>query len=393
MLGIYRRHKKDCPHRPFGRDRQKCDCPVWCAGRVGNKPVRRSLDTISLERARRLALELEDAIRQNREPKPIAEAVDSFLTSRDVRRSTARRYGRAFRPLVDFMAAAGLRNLNEVAIEHLDAFRASRKVSGLTWSKELELLRSFFRFALKRRWCSDNPAAEMESPRNAKPRPRQPYTVEEVVNIFAAADSFGKTAYERLRARGMLMLMWRYGLRVSDVATLKRDRVKDGQIFLYAHKNGKPVWAPLYPEVREALERVPHPAGTGADCPCFFWSGKGDVYGHIKTVDRTMQAVFRKSGVERASAHRFRHTLAVNILVKGGTIEDAANILGDSPAVVRKHYLPWCAQFQSRITEALNRAHGVSFGTRGVHGDFPLPNPAKSTHGLVLEVGVENSDD
>jgi integrase len=51
-----------------------------------------------------------------------------------------------------------------------------------------------------------------------------------------------------------------------------------------------------------------------------------------------MAAVFRLSGVERAHCHRFRHRLASELLGKGGSIEEIAAILGDSPATVRRHY-------------------------------------------------------
>ena len=52
---------------------------------------------------------------------------------------------------------------------------------------------------------------------------------------------------------------------------------------------------------------------------------------------RFFRPVFRKSGVKDAHVHRFRHTLATEVLVSRGSIEDAANILGDSPAIIRKH--------------------------------------------------------
>jgi integrase len=42
--------------------------------------------------------------------------------------------------------------------------------------------------------------------------------------------------------------------------------------------------------------------------------------------------------VPRAHAHRFRHTLATEILENGGSIEDAAEVLGNSPNIIRKHY-------------------------------------------------------
>lgn len=154
-------------------------------------------------------------------------------------------------------------------------------------------------------------------------------------------DTFGRSAYERLRARAIILLLRFYGLRVSDLATLARHRVKADHIYLHALKNGAPIWLPVYPEVSHALNCLPLPQGAAPDCKYFFWTGNGSREGHIKTVDRTLQAVFRKSGVERAHAHRFRHTLATEVLVKGGTIEDAANILGDSPATIEKYYAKW----------------------------------------------------
>ena len=48
--------------------------------------------------------------------------------------------------------------------------------------------------------------------------------------------------------------------------------------------------------------------------------------------------MFKKSGVKNAHAHRYRHTLATRLLEQGATFEEVADILGNSPEVVRKHY-------------------------------------------------------
>jgi len=39
----------------------------------------------------------------------------------------------------------------------------------------------------------------------------------------------------------------------------------------------------------------------------------------------------------------------------GGSIEEAADILGDSEAILRKHYVKWTAAHQARITDLLAR--------------------------------------
>jgi integrase len=64
-----------------------------------------------------------------------------------------------------------------------------------------------------------------------------------------------------------------------------------------------------------------------------------------------LHSVFTRAGVEGAHAHRFRHTLATEVLARGGTEQDCADILGISPSVVRKRYAKWSQARQQRITK------------------------------------------
>lgn len=41
--------------------------------------------------------------------------------------------------------------------------------------------------------------------------------------------------------------------------------------------------------------------------------------------ERALRSVFKKSGVHRAHAHRFRHTLATELLGQGASFEDVAD--------------------------------------------------------------------
>ena len=60
MLSLYRRHKKDCPHRRRGRERVKCSCPIWCDGEVAGRRVRQALQTRDWQRALRRMADLEN---------------------------------------------------------------------------------------------------------------------------------------------------------------------------------------------------------------------------------------------------------------------------------------------------------------------------------------------
>jgi site-specific recombinase XerD len=393
MLSLWRRHESKCAHKAKGRACTKCQCPVWCDGDHLGRRIRQSLGTRDLARAGRKLSDLEDRLNKEasgdvepeRRRKSVSDAVKVFLGQCEIEPSTMKKYQRVGDLLAGFAKSRGISFVDEWDLDALDDYKLTRQLCSLSWQKELQLLRTFFEFCLDRDWSERNPAKKMKMPPDPKPKPRQPYAQTEIIRILSACDAFGKSSYERLRAKAMILLMRFYGLRVSDVATLRKDRIKGDHIFLHAVKNGAAIWLPTYPEVKNALDRLPLPLGASSDCEYFFWTGAGGRDGHIKTVERTLQAVFTKSGVRDAQAHRFRHTLATQILVAGGTIEDAANILGDSPEIIRKHYAKWSTEYQRRTEAIMGRVHG----TYTARENFASISPAYTADTLVLEVGVE----
>lgn len=87
-------------------------------------------------------------------------------------------------------------------------------------------------------------------------------------------------------------------------------------------------------ELKDLLFIVP-------DCSVGYKSLTGD------TLSNKMFKVFEAIGVERKNktSHKFRHTMATNIILSGGTIADAADALGDTPQTIVKSY----QDFTSRI--------------------------------------------
>lgn len=256
----------------------------------------------------------------------------------------------------------------ELTTPHLDAFRAGRGLKPVTSSKELELLRQFCGFCWDRRWCSENVAKRIKSPRNIKPNDVVPFTTDEVKQIIRACDGIGRGLYERLQARAMILTLRYTALRIGDVALLGRDRIsKEGErwrMFLRTEKTGKPVFLPIPSELKEALDGLPLPRGVGEVNRYFFWNGISSERAMKGIAERSLLAVFRQSLVPRAHAHRFRHTLATELLGNGASFEDVADILGNSPDVVRKHYAKWSPARQARIDDLMERVHiGADYAT------------------------------
>jgi integrase/recombinase XerC len=360
MLTIWRRHSKNCPHRDKGRDYLKCNCPIWADGYVnGKRTLFRSLKTRDMARARKRAADLENPDQPNTQT--VREAVSVFNAhgvANGLRPSTLRKRTNVLAHLEAFCEAQGLVDLNEITIERLAAYRAARGIALITSAKELELLRQFFKFCYVRRWIRENPASKLEAPRNIKPNKVEPYTPAEVEAMIAACDCFGRRAFERLRARAMVLTMRYTGLRIGDVALLAKERIsREGsrwRIFLHTEKSGKPVFLPIPDELRLALNKVPTPRGASPDCRYYFWNGRQGERAAKGSVERTLRKVFRLALVARAHAHRFRHTLATELLGAGATFEEVADVLGNSPAIVRKHYAKWSTARQARIDNLMD---------------------------------------
>jgi len=114
-------------------------------------------------------------------------------------------------------------------------------------------------------------ADEMKMPRDPKPKLKSSFPDAGIFRILETAKTYGRADDERRRPTAMVRILAAYGLRIGD---------------------------PIHEE-RHALHAV-----------------------------KRLHAVYRKSGVENAVSHRFCHTLATNIPVNDGAMEDAANAPG-----------------------------------------------------------------
>jgi site-specific recombinase XerD len=299
--------------------------------------------------------------------KPISEAIAAFEQhTTQLEPATQRKYGNVLRHFHAYCDRQGLEDLQEVTVEHLDRQRAGRKLARTTALKELKTLSLFFSFCRERNWIEDNPAKRIKTPKNIKPSEVVPYTSAEVARIITACDHFGRGPYERLRARAMILLLHYTALRVSDVATLARDRVRDGQILVRTLKTGGTVYLPVPPDLEKTLAALPPPRGSGQEARYFFWNEVTSRRAVLGIAERTLATVFKRSGVGKAHAHRFRHTLATRLLGIGAGEQQVADVLGITPNIVRKHYAKWSLDRQRRINEFFALLHAES-GTSVVH--------------------------
>jgi len=351
VLKLFRRHLLNCPHLAKGRGFKKCGCPLWAEGTKDGERVRKSLDTANWEIASDKLLKMDAGDDAPKDSSP-SEAVKAFLndcTARNLGKATQGKYREALNPLATWCEAKGISTVRALfKLETLKKYVAQLPDSALTVGKKIERLRTFNKFCEELEWCSKNPAKLIKKPL-VKSAPVIPFTADEfkaiieAVNQYPTRNSFGYNNQKRLRA---FIYVLRYAaLRISDATKLRKTSVVDGRLMLRTQKTGSTVHVPLPPFVIEELK------GLGND-EYFFWSGKGELKSCTADWQRSITKLFTLANV-KGHPHMFRHTMAVELLENGVTVEHVAAILGNTPAIVYKHYAPWVASRQKALDEAV----------------------------------------
>jgi integrase len=340
MLQLYRRHVKGCrfwtgKSTNGNRRNNNCRCPVWVDGYLASERVNKTLGIRDWTRANEIIRDWEIAgAVQAAAPAgmPVMEACEEFLADAEAQRlsdASIKKYrvllvnprnpeepNRYSPSLSVFCAEAGLQFVNQVTLAALTRFRGQWKDGAISSGKKLERLRAFGRFTVDRGWWTENLALKLKRPKVTDP-PTMPFTRDEVTALLAACDRYtdwhGVTGQENsLRLRAFLLFLRYSALRIGDATTCPVDRLVGHKLFLYTQKTGVPVYIPLPQFVVEALVTCPRKSDR-----YWFWTGEGSKETVRGNWRRTFRRLCALAGVKGGHPHRFRDTLAVELLLEG----------------------------------------------------------------------------
>ena len=292
-LALYRRHLAECPHASKGNRWTRCQCPIWVQGSIGGEAVRRSMNTSNWTAASTSVHQWQSSGRMGvltPDLPSIAEAIDAFLKEAETRNLAAttiqKRRELLEGKLLPFCKSKGFRQLRDLTVERLRAFRHGWTYSPLSAAKRLEYLRAFCRFCVDSGWMERNPASALKATKVSH-RPTLPYSDEEVERLLDAARKLQAFGRYGPRIEPMIVLLRYSGLRMQDAACLERERLAEDKLFLYQQKTGTPVYCPLPPNVVKTLAAVKNDNER-----YFFYDGSSQRESLVKSWDR----VFKKVG-------------------------------------------------------------------------------------------------
>ncbi|HLW81654.1 MAG TPA: site-specific integrase [Candidatus Acidoferrales bacterium] len=290
-------------------------------------------------------------------PAPSWEALAGLFESDALRRialgnfrdTTWARYKFEMKEFGEFVAAnsiVALAQIDRAMIEQWKVWRVARirSRSKMGAAKSLALcaaiLHRVFQFAIENEMAVKNPVRLEGRPGENPERGSQPFRPDEIRKLREHAGS---------DALAFALLRWT-GFRGSDAVALTWAEVDFDlqEIVRVTRKRNKRVVVPIHTELLFALEaerdrRSPQPWDRVLLNP-----ETGEPLTRMRLYNR-MLALGRRAGVAGSNPHRFRDSLAVEMLVRGATPYDVAKLLGDTIDTVEKHYAPFVPELRERV--------------------------------------------
>ena len=197
-----------------------------------------------------------------------------------------------------------------------------------TINKKLSALRSFFRFALKRRLVEKDPAHAIAGLKKSKPLPQ--FLREGEMDRLLDGMEWGDN-YKDVRARTLLLLLYETGLRRSELTGLNDGDVdfEVGQLKVTGKRNKQRI-VPFGEELNETLKRyiTVRDEQMKGDCDALFLSDKGHRMTGTQVYEIVRRYLTGVTSLKKRSPHVLRHTFATAMLNNGAGLESIRNLLG-----------------------------------------------------------------
>jgi integrase len=293
----------------------------------------------------------------------LCEAFEAHLVQRvslgKLRESTASRYRvtvRDFGVFLEERKITLLRDIDRPLVESFKAWRVqrikqkkfSRGATGLIL--DAAILHRLFSFAVENEWTLKNPVRMEGRPGENPQGGAEPFTGDDLTRLRGHAG-------DDLLA--FLLLRWT-GLRGGDAVTLtwREVHLDTKEVERVTQKRGKKVILPIHTELLFALEAERERQNPQTTDRVLMNPSTGTPLTRPRLYER-MLALGRRAGVPNAHPHRFRDTIAVDLLSRGASPYDVAKMLGDTIETVERHYTPFVRELRERVRAILESEAGL----------------------------------
>ena len=221
----------------------------------------------------------------------------------------------------------------QIASGDLEAFRdelLNQKYTPKTVSRKLNAVKTFFRFLIAVKATTTNPAETVTHPKIEPSMPKFLSPLE----YRALRD----VVRDDVRISAIVELILQTGLRISEVANLKTENIKDGKLIVEAHATQPERSIPLNRVAKEALEEYTAKERTKTKSPYLFVSKNGKRLA-VRNIRASIDRYMQKAQVPQYSVNDLRTTFVVENLKAGVDMVLISQVVGHKRVSTTERYL------------------------------------------------------
>jgi site-specific recombinase XerD len=350
-VNIFVRHSASCPYKGDGSFKR---CACWKhlrwfdKGSLHFSPTK-SRTWAGAERAKRekeIALDPGHVPLVTTEPSAsIGDAIKTYLLAKkgeNVGKQTIRKLTHQLGRFKTFMEKRGKFLAHQITREDLIEFRATWTTweSGTTRQKAQQNLRGFLKAycsdANQLKWLLDSLKAIKLSREDEDRLEPQPYAEEEITKLIQQVPiTFAHTPYKIAPMTALIHCQVATGLAIVDAVLLEKANIADGWLRIKRKKTNRRVKQRLDPALQQELFTL-----ANSNPRYVFWNGTSIAESATGAWQKDLQSLMEDAGlyIKGNLSHRFRDTAVDFWLGQGWTLTDVADALGDTVAIVEKHY-------------------------------------------------------
>ena len=226
--------------------------------------------------------------------------------------------------------------------------------SAATVSRRLSALKTFYRFALARRYVESDPVYSIKGPKKEKPLPQ--FVKESEMDELLDRQAWGDD-YNNVRARTIIILFYETGMRLSELVNLDDKDVNfvTSEIKITGKGNKQRI-VPFGDELKNTLLefRRLRDASVEVKTPALVVSDKGTRMSPSKVQGIVRSNLSRVCSLKKKSPHVLRHSFATAMLNHHVGIENLKKLLGHASISTTEIYTHTTFEQLKRV---YNEAH------------------------------------
>lgn len=262
----------------------------------------------------------------------LQEFIDYLSVEKGLSKNTLESYKRDLCSFCKYLKVCGISTFEETSRNNIVGFLLTLRQAGkatATLSRNLASIRSLYAFLFQERRLTDNPAADLESPKLEKKLPRV-LTTQEVDVLLEQPDNLQITG---IRDRSMLEVIYATGIRVTELMTLDTGDINlDAGFIRCIGKGSKERIIPVGSMAIRFLgvyleESRPKLVKHSGEQALF-------VNQHGKRLTRQgfwkiLKKYARQTGIgKEITPHTMRHSFATHLLENGADLRSVQEMLG-----------------------------------------------------------------